>query len=88
MAPCTDSISPARAAFPRGGGSGSVAVTAPGGCGWTAVSNASWITVVGGASGSGNGTVTYTVAPYAAEPKKRNGTVTIAGQAIQVTQTK
>jgi hypothetical protein len=34
-----------------------VTVTAGTGCGWTGVSNASWITVTGGASGSGNGTV-------------------------------
>ena len=35
----------------------SVAVTAPQGCPWTAISNASWITITSGAAGSGNGTV-------------------------------
>jgi len=88
MAPCTYSISPTKATYPKGGGSGGVAVTAGGGCAWTAASNAPWITIVGGASGSGNGTVTYSVAPYTGKPKKRNGTVTIAGITFSVTQTK
>ncbi|HXU38508.1 MAG TPA: right-handed parallel beta-helix repeat-containing protein, partial [Blastocatellia bacterium] len=49
---CTLSFSPASAAFTRGGGSASVAVMAPGGCNWTAVSNAAFISVT---SGSGTG---------------------------------
>ena len=36
--------------LPRGGGGGSVAVTAGVGCGWTAVSNVPWITIVGPAA--------------------------------------
>jgi len=62
-----------------GGGEGTVAVAAPSGCAWTAVSNATWITITGGASGAGGGTVTYTVAPYTGRPKNRNGLITIAG---------
>ena len=42
----------------------------------------------GGASGTGNGTVTYSVAQYTGKPKKRNGTATIAGQTLSVSQTK
>jgi len=48
-----------------GGGEGTVAVAAPSGCAWTAVSNATWITITGGASGAG--------------PKNRNRLITIAG---------
>lgn len=87
-AACTFSISPTQATYPKGGGGGSVAVTAGVGCGWTAVSNASWITIIGGASGSGNGTVTYSVAAYTGKPKKRTGTATIAGKTFSVTQSK
>jgi len=37
-----------------GGGNGApIAVTIPAGCGWSAVSNAPWLTVTGGASGTG-----------------------------------
>ena len=85
---CTYSISPTRATFARAGGPGSVAVTAGAGCGWTAASNVPWITITGGASGSGNGTVNYSVGPYGGKPKNRTGTVTIAGQTFTVKQSK
>ena len=82
---CSYAISPTSRSFTAAGGSGSVSVAAGTGCAWTAVSNASWITVTGGASGSGNGTVTYSVA---ANPGtlSRTGTLTIAGQTHTVTQ--
>jgi hypothetical protein len=85
---CTFSISPTKASYPVGGGPGSITVTAPQGCAWTAVSNASWITVTSAGSGSGNGTVTYNVAVYAGKPKNRNGTLTIAGATFSVKQSK
>jgi glucose/arabinose dehydrogenase len=86
--PCTFAITPTSANFTRTGGTGSVSVTAPGGCAWTAASNASWITITSGASGNGNGTVAYSVGPYGGPPKKRTGTMTIAGQTFTVQQTK
>jgi hypothetical protein len=58
------------------------------GCAWTAVSNASWLVITNGASGSGNGTVTYSVGPYGGPPKSRGGTITIAGKTLTVKQTK
>ena len=36
-------------------------MTAGAGCAWTATSNASWITINSGSSGTGNGSVGYTV---------------------------
>jgi hypothetical protein len=86
-AACTYAISPARASYGNSGGSGAVTVTAPAGCAWTATSNVGWITVTGG-SGTGNGTVNYSVATYTGKPKKRNGTVTVAGQTFMVQQTR
>ena len=85
---CSFSIAPTKASYPVGGGPGSVTVTAPQGCAWTAVSNVSWIAVTGGASGSGNGTVSYNVAVYTGKPKNRNGTLTIAGATFSVKQSK
>jgi len=87
-APCTFAISPTRATYGPAGDSGSVVVTAGANCPWTAVSNASWITVTGGTSGTGNGTVTYDVAPYTGRPKNRNGSITIAGQTFTIKQSK
>ena len=87
-ASCTYAISPTNATYPNGGGAGSVSVTTPAGCGWTATNNATWITISGGASGNGNGTVTYSVAPYTGHPKNRTGTATIAGQTFSIKQSK
>jgi glucose/sorbosone dehydrogenase/BACON domain-containing protein/all-beta uncharacterized protein len=85
---CTYSISSTSAKFTRTGGTASVNVTAGSGCAWTAVSNVSWIGVTGGANGSGNGTVTYSVAPYGGPSRNRSGTITIAGKTFTVKQTK
>src|SRR5262249_1008167 len=58
---CGYVISPTSAAFSYRGGSDSVTVSAAAGCSWSAASNASWIHITSGASGSGNGTVNYNV---------------------------
>lgn len=81
---CTYSINPTSAGVAAAGGAGSVSVTTPGGCNWTAVSNAAWITITGGAAGTGNGTVSYSVAANAGAA--RTGTMTIAGQTFTVNQ--
>ncbi len=81
---CTFTIAPESQTVTPAGGTGSVAVTAPGGCAWTAASNVPWITVTQGSSGSGNGTVQFSVA--AASGPSRTGTITIAGRTFTVTQ--
>jgi hypothetical protein len=66
-----------------------VAVLACSGSGWTAASDVSWITITAGSSGTGNGTVTYVVAPNTVNNDStttRTGTLTIAGQTFTVTQ--
>jgi hypothetical protein len=80
---CSFSIFPTGRSFPASGGQATVSVTAPDGCAWTAVSNVSWITILSGASGSGNGTVSYSVA---STTRARSGTMTIAGQTSTVRQ--
>jgi hypothetical protein len=81
---CTYSISPVSKSVASTTGTYSVSVTSPAGCPWTATSTATWVTVVGGATGAGNGTVTYTVP--ANTGAKRSGTIAIAGQTFTVTQ--
>jgi uncharacterized protein (TIGR03437 family) len=81
---CSYSINPTGQSFVAAGGTGSVAVMAGSGCGWTATSNAAWISVTSGASGNGNGTVNYSVAVNSGAA--RSGTITIAGQTFTVTQ--
>ncbi len=57
-------VEPVSLTIPASGASRSVAVTtAVPTTGWTATANVPWITITGGASGTGAGTVNYTVAP-------------------------
>ena len=83
---CTYSIAPTEVTSIAGtGGSGSVSVNTQAGCTWTAASNTSFITVTSGSSGTGNGTVGYSVAA-SDTTSPRNGTMTIAGQTFNVSQ--
>src|SRR5262249_35903750 len=76
---CTFSVGQASVtSFPPEGGTGTVAVTAASTCSWTASSGATFITISQGASGTGNGTVQFTVAANTATAD-RTGTMTIAG---------
>jgi hypothetical protein len=83
-AACRFAISQTETAVPATGGTDVIGVTAPANCPWTAQSNDPWILVTGGASGSGNGNVTLTIAPNLGA--QRHGTVTIAGNTYYVTQ--
>ena len=73
---CTYSVGPALGAFPAAGGSGSVNVTAPAGCSWTASSVLDWVTLTAPAS--------ITVAPNPGAA--RSGTITVAGFPVTVQQ--
>jgi PKD repeat protein/GH25 family lysozyme M1 (1,4-beta-N-acetylmuramidase) len=84
-ASCSYAITPATRGHEGGAATGLVTVTAGAGCSWTAASNAAWITVTSGATGSGNGAVGYSVAANPAQ-SVRTGTLTIAGQTFTVTQ--
>jgi hypothetical protein len=85
-APCTYSIAPGSVSIAAGVVTGTTAVTAPAGCAWTAVTGApTWLTVTGGATGTGNGTVTFSATANAATTT-RVGTLTIAGHAFTVNQ--
>lgn len=82
---CSSSISPTSRTHTSAAASGqTVSLTINAACSWTAVSNNAWITVTGGASGTGNGTVTYSIT--ANTGAGRTGSITIAGQTFTVTQ--
>lgn len=82
---CRSAIAPAHATFAKAGGAGSITVTTDKECAWTAATSDAWITL-GGAGGNGDGTITYTVAPYAGKPKTRIGSIAIAGMTFTITQ--
>jgi hypothetical protein len=81
---CTYDLNPSDQSVPSLGGAAAVNVVAGTGCAWTAASQASWITIANGASGSGNGTVSLTIALNLGA--ERAGTVVIAGRTHTVTQ--
>ena len=64
---CTYSINPTSAPAAAVAGSGSVSVTTQTGCSWTAVSNSGFLGISSGSTGSGSGSVGYTVAANAAQ---------------------
>ena len=64
----------------------SVAVLAGTGCPWTATSGTSWLTILSGSSGSGNGTVVFSAAANTNTCSPRTGTLTIGGQIFTVNQ--
>ena len=82
---CTYSISPTSANYGATGGTGSFSVTTQAGCTWTASSNNNWIHITGGASGTGNGTVSYSVDANGSS-SSRSGTITAAGRTFTITQ--
>ena len=82
---CTYSITPTATNVAAGASTGNVAVSAGASCQWSASSSAAWISITGGASGSGPGTVSYSVAANTGTTS-RTGSATIAGQTFSVTQ--
>ncbi len=84
---CTYALSPSAKTFKSSGGTGSVSVSTQSGCSWTAMSNSNWITIQGSGNGTGNGVVNYSVSENPTD-SKRTGTMTIAGQAFNVIQSR
>jgi VCBS repeat protein/S-layer family protein len=69
--------------FAGNGGTGAVNITSS--CDWTASTTSTFITITSGSSGTGNGTVQYSVAANAGSTI-RSDTITIAGQTFTVYQ--
>ncbi len=83
--PCTYTLSATSANVAATANTGSVNVTASAtSCQWTAASNAAWVSITGGTSGTGNGTVSYSVTINSGAA--RSGTLTIAGQTYTINQ--
>jgi hypothetical protein len=81
---CTYTLTPSATSFPATASTGSVAVNAPPGCAWSASSGSAFLSVTAGATGSGVGTVSFSVAVNTGSG--RTGTLTIAGQQVSITQ--
>ena len=82
---CWYTLSANGATATAGGGTATVSVITAGTCAWTAATNSpGTLAITSGATGTGNGVVTYTVSP---NPRgARNGSLTIAGRTFVVSQ--
>jgi hypothetical protein len=83
---CTYAISPTVQSLTAAAGNGSVSVTTQSGCSWTSSSGVTWLTISSGASGTGSGTVNYSVAANTTS-SDRSAALTIAGKVFTATQT-
>lgn len=83
--PCDFTLSSNREVVDGSGGERAIRVRASSAqCQWTAAANESWITIVSGREGRGDGEVTFRVAAGLGPP--RTGTITVAGQTVNVEQ--
>ena len=82
---CTYSISPPSQSFAASAGTGTVSVSTQSTCPWTAASGVSWLTITSGSSGTGNGTVRYSVSANTSSTS-RSVSSTIAKSVFTVTQ--
>ena len=83
--PCSYTLSPTNRLHGSGSETGMVSVFTVMECGWNTVNTNSWITILSGTNGLGNGTVTYAIDP-SMSPNDRTGYLTIGGQAFSIMQ--
>ena len=82
---CSATLSPQSQPVSALGGTFTVSVTTQLGCEWQAVESLSWVSInAGSSSGTGSGTVSYTV--VANGGAARSGSIAIAGQTLSVSQ--
>ncbi|MEI6154444.1 MAG: BACON domain-containing carbohydrate-binding protein, partial [Deltaproteobacteria bacterium] len=86
FAPCSFTLTSSQQSFSSNGGEGSVQLTASSSsCSWTATPAADWITIKSGSTGTGNGTVTYSVAANT-EIVPRTGAIAVDTLTFTVTE--
>ena len=78
-APCRYDVGPSSQNVGASGGTGSINITTTNDCSWTAASDSNWIVLGSSTSGSGNGSVSVTVAPNQGSDT-RSGAIVIANQ--------
>jgi hypothetical protein len=78
------SIAPVSKSFSATGGTGSVALTMPGSCDWSATSSSGFVSITSANTGTGDKVISYSVAPNAGPV--RTGTLNVAGLVFTVTQ--
>jgi hypothetical protein len=82
---CQFNLSPAAAEWSKDEAHGTFAVGVQADCAWTATSSASWLVVLSGSPGTGDGSVSYSVAANR-DPIERTGTIVVADKTFTVRQ--
>jgi hypothetical protein len=82
----SSSVSYDGAALGVDGGVGYVDVTTEGNAYWTATTDASWITIIAGNEGLGDGAVMFVADPYTLTTQSRTATLRVADKVVYVTQ--
>src|SRR6185369_13239713 len=80
---CSYTITPTSQTFAIEGGTGSIDVATGASCGWSATTASGWIGLTG-ATGTGNGTVNYSVASNSGA--QRSGSISVGGQTFNISQ--
>jgi hypothetical protein len=81
---CSILLSTTSVSASASGGSTTITITTSSVCNWVAISNDAFIVLTSPSSGSGNGSLTFSV--FANTGAARTGTVTVSGQTITVSQ--
>lgn len=77
---CSFTLSPSVQTFPITGGSGFFTIEMPSNCSWAATTTSGFITINSNASGNGNGTVSFSVAPNLSGG--RSGTIDVSNGVV------
>jgi hypothetical protein len=80
------SVTPSSLTVPVKSNTQVINVNATAGCLWTAKSPVTWVKVTAGASGTGPGTVTLSIATRYATTPPRTAVLTIGGQSVVISQ--
>ena len=80
---CAYTVTPLAFTAPPNGGAFTLSVTSGTNCSWAATTTDNWITVTAGATGSGIGSVSFTVPATTAS---RTGTLRVGGRTVTITQ--
>ena len=82
---CQAAVTNTVPSFSSSGGTGEVKVTVARECSWSAATSASWIEILSGQPGQGDGTISYRVNANG-DPVLRKGMISIAEQQTEVSQ--
>ena len=81
---CQFQVTTTPSSYTESGGSGSLAIATTRDCGWSASTNAGWVSLAS-TNGQGDATVSYSVAANAV-PVVRSAAISVEGQSVQLSQ--